>query len=119
MRLAETDTTPTSRYIPAAVRREVWERDGGRCTYRDKNGRRCTARERLEFHHHGTPFARGGRHDLDTVRLACRSHNMLMAEQAYGREKMVQYRRHPPGAGHVSEPLTVSVTGASMTGGFV
>lgn len=25
--LAETDTTPTSRYIPAPVRREVWERD--------------------------------------------------------------------------------------------
>ena len=31
--LAETDTTPMSRHIPAAVRRAVWARDGGRCTW--------------------------------------------------------------------------------------
>jgi len=31
--LAETDTAPSSRHIPAAVRRVVHERDGGRCTY--------------------------------------------------------------------------------------
>jgi hypothetical protein len=29
--LPETDTSPSSRHIPAAVRRAVWERDGGRC----------------------------------------------------------------------------------------
>ena len=33
--LDQTDTTPTSRHIPAAVRRVVHERDGGRCTYVD------------------------------------------------------------------------------------
>jgi len=49
--LAETDTTPSSRRIPAAVRRVVHERDGGRCTYEDKRGRRCTKRHDLEFHH--------------------------------------------------------------------
>ena len=41
-RLAQTDTLPKSRYIPAAVRRFVEKRDGGRCAYRDKHGRRCT-----------------------------------------------------------------------------
>jgi hypothetical protein len=46
--LAETDTTPTSRHVPAAVRRAVWARDGGRCTYVDARGRRCEARVRVE-----------------------------------------------------------------------
>jgi hypothetical protein len=73
--LAETDTAPTSRRIPAAVRRAVYEHDQGRCTYVDARGRRCTARDRLEFHHHGTPFGRGGDHSLANVRLACRTHN--------------------------------------------
>ncbi len=38
--LAETDTTPSSRHIPAAVRCVVHERDMGRCTYKDRYGRR-------------------------------------------------------------------------------
>jgi hypothetical protein len=29
-----------SRYIPVAVKREVWHRDGGRCTFTDSNGAR-------------------------------------------------------------------------------
>ena len=49
--LAETDTTPSTRYLPAALRRAVYERDGGRCRYVDSKGKRCTARRRLEFHH--------------------------------------------------------------------
>ena len=49
--LAETDTTPSSRRIPAAVRRAVHDRDGGRCAYRDRHGRRCAKRHDLEFHH--------------------------------------------------------------------
>ncbi len=56
--LAETDTTPSSRRIPAAVRRVVHERDGGRCTYKDERGRRCSKRHDLEFHHK-KPFGRG------------------------------------------------------------
>ena len=38
--LEETSTKPTSRRIPAAVRRAVHERDEGRCTYVDRLGRR-------------------------------------------------------------------------------
>jgi len=49
--LAETESTPSSRHIPAAVRRLVYERDGGRCAYRDRNWRRCARRDDLEFHH--------------------------------------------------------------------
>ena len=105
--LADTNTAPASRHIPAAVRRAVWERDGGRCTYADARGRRCKARDRLEFHHHGTPFGRGGDHSPKTVRMMCRTHNQLMAEKDFGREKMAQYRRRRPPGGQVSEPVAV------------
>ena len=47
--LAETDTTPSSRHIPAPVRRVVHDRDGGRCAYTDRHGRRCAKRHDLEF----------------------------------------------------------------------
>ena len=104
--LAETDTTPTSRHIPAAVRRTLWERDGGRCTYVDAHGRRCKARERLEFHHHGTPFGRGGDHSPENIQMACRTHNALMAELEYGKEKMARYRRRAS-VGSVSESVAV------------
>ena len=46
----ETDTSPSSRYIPAAVRREVSERDGNQCTFVDARGRRCNERQTLQFH---------------------------------------------------------------------
>ena len=42
--LFDSDTSPSSRHIPAAVRRIVHERDGGRCRYVDGQGQRCTAR---------------------------------------------------------------------------
>lgn len=91
--LAETDTTPASRHVPAPVRRAVWARDGGRCAFVDEEGSRCPARDRLEFHHHGKPYARGGDHSPENVRLMCRTHNALMAEGDYGRTKMECYRR--------------------------
>jgi hypothetical protein len=112
--LAESDTTPRSRHIPAAVRRAVWKRDGGRCIYVDAHGRRCNARERLEFHHDGKPFGRGGDHSLDNVKIACRMHNALMAELEYGRERMARYRRRPSGD-RVSE--AVAAYGAGSTSG--
>ena len=77
---ADTDTRPSSRHIPAAVRRLVHERDGGRCAYRDKHGLRCAKRHDLEFHHKH-PFARGGDHSPANLALMCRAHNALLAEQ--------------------------------------
>ena len=40
-----------TRYVPADVRRAVWQRDGARCTFEDANGRRCMERAGLEVHH--------------------------------------------------------------------
>ena len=100
-RLADTSTAPTSRHIPAAVRRAVYARDGGRCMYRDTRGRRCSARHDLEFHHHGQPFGRGGDHSLGNIRLMCRAHNALLAQQDYGRAKVARHRRTQPAGGRI------------------
>jgi hypothetical protein len=71
------------------VKREVWERDGGRCTFVASDGRRCNCRWKLEFDHIDEtkpPTA-------DNIRLRCRSHNIFHAEQTYGRAYMDLFRR--------------------------
>ena len=94
------ETTPTSRYVPAAVKRVVYERDGGQCTFVDKSGRRCSAREGLEFHH-AWPYGRGSDHSPDIVCLMCRSHNLYLAELEYGEATMARYRKSRKRVGSV------------------
>ena len=76
-----------ARHIPASVKRAVWERDGGRCTFVGDNGHRCEARTRLEWDH-AEPVAQGGRATVQGLRLRCRAHNQLEAERAFGRDFM-------------------------------
>ena len=90
--LSTTDTSPSSRRIPAAVRRAVHERDGGRCRYVDASGRRCEERHHLEYHHIH-PFGLGGDHRPENIRLMCAQHNAYLAEHDYGREAMARFRR--------------------------
>ncbi len=78
--------------ILAEVRRQVWERDGGRCAWTGPDGRRCGSRWKLEVDHVRPP-SRGGTSAPDGLRLACRAHNLLYAEQVYGREFMRKYRK--------------------------
>lgn len=73
---------PTSRHLPAAVRRKVWQRDEGRCAFVGRQGR-CRERAWLEFHH-VTPFARGGRATVDNIELRCRAHNAHEAALVFG-----------------------------------
>jgi len=79
------------RHVPAAIRRAVWERDGGQCTFVGDRGRRCGARARLEFDH-VDPVACGGRATVERMRLRCRGHNQFEAERVYGEEFMRQKR---------------------------
>ncbi len=97
--------TEAARAIPAEVRREVWTRDGGRCAFIAADGRRCNSRWKLELDHI-QPAALGGPSTVDNLRLVCRPHNLLHAEQTYGREHMEHFRREsgesqrlPPSAG--------------------
>jgi 5-methylcytosine-specific restriction endonuclease McrA len=83
-------TLPNSRTVPAPVKRAVWKRDEGRCTFVDEHGRRCKERTRLEFHHR-QPFGKGGDHSVDNLALLCRAHNGYVAELDYGKEKMAKY----------------------------
>jgi hypothetical protein len=76
-----------ARHIAASVKRTVWERDGGRCTFVGESGHRCEARTRLEFDH-VEAVATGGQATVQGLRLRCRAHNQLEAERAFGRDFM-------------------------------
>jgi len=84
--------------IPAEVKRQVWERDQGRCAWIGPDGRRCGSTFMLEFDHI-EPAALGGASTVDNVRVACRPHNWFHAEQTFGRAHMARFRREEPRAG--------------------
>jgi hypothetical protein len=73
---------PGSRHIPAAVRREIWKRDGGQCAFVGAAGR-CTERGFLEYHH-VQPYAAGGVATVENIQIRCRAHNRHEAEQFFG-----------------------------------
>ena len=113
--LKDTDPSPSSRYIPAAVRRAVSERDGNQCTFVDAQDRRCKERQALQFHHHD-PYARGGDHSPENIQLMCAPHNRYLAECEYGKDVMERYRRS---SGLVREPDPVySLTFQPVQGYF-
>jgi 5-methylcytosine-specific restriction endonuclease McrA len=93
---------PGSRYVPAAVRHEVWTRDGGQCAFVGITGRRCTSRHQLELHH-VDPFARGGRPITANLTLRCRAHNRHEAEQDFGLE-------------HIARKVAARYIGEGVTG---
>ena len=76
-----------SRHVPAEVRRAVWKRDQGQCTFVSETGRRCEARRGLQFDH-AQEFARGGEATVDSMRLRCWAHNQYQAERTFGSEFM-------------------------------
>lgn len=72
----------TGRHVAAAVKREVWARDGGQCAFVGAAGR-CTERGFLEYHH-VIPFADGGETDVSNLQLRCRAHNAFEEQQWSG-----------------------------------
>ncbi|MGH9460064.1 MAG: HNH endonuclease, partial [Vicinamibacteria bacterium] len=89
--LKQADTSPSSRYIPAPVKRAVRDRDRGQCAYVGADRRRCTERDRLEFHHR-EPFGRGGDHSPENLQLMCRTHNSYFAERDYGKDVIERFK---------------------------
>jgi 5-methylcytosine-specific restriction endonuclease McrA len=71
-----------TRHIPAAVKREVWRRDQGRCAF-ISGTRRCTETAFLEFHH-VVPYADGGAATVRNIELRCRAHNQYEAVLLFG-----------------------------------
>ena len=78
---------PPSRHIPAAVARQVYVRDAGRCSFISKDGRRCNCRVFLEIDH-VLPFAAGGAAAVENLRLRCRAHNDWHALRYFGRARV-------------------------------
>jgi 5-methylcytosine-specific restriction endonuclease McrA len=76
-----------ARYVPSEIRRTVWLRDGGQCTFVSEKGQRCGSRSCLEFDHIEA-VARGGQTTASQMRLRCRAHNQYEAERTFGAEFM-------------------------------
>ncbi|MGK5083043.1 HNH endonuclease signature motif containing protein [Bdellovibrionota bacterium FG-1] len=73
--------TQRSRTIPAEVKRQVFARDGGCCTYQDQStGKRCGSRFAIEYDHI-QPFAWGGETIAKNLRIRCRFHNSYTAKK--------------------------------------
>ncbi len=92
-----------SRYIARPVKRAVAARDDGRCTFVGAEGRRCTERVFLDFHH-GVSYAKGGPTTVENISQRCWRHNQYDADLVFGRHRR---RGGPPrnegSASHASE----------------
>jgi len=75
-----------SRYIPVQVKKEVWSRDEGRCTFVNIEERRCDERLYLHFDHI-RPFSLDGKTTTSNLRLLCATHNLWRAEQMFNDQK--------------------------------
>jgi hypothetical protein len=92
-------TKAGSRHVPAGVERNAWQREGGQCGYVSKDGRRCTERSFLEFHHANEPYALGGEATVENISLRCRAHNVYEAELIFGPYDPSRVRETPAAYG--------------------
>jgi hypothetical protein len=103
-----------TRHIPRAVKRAVWQRDGGQCAFVSAN-RRCEERTFLEFHHI-RPYAKQGPATIANISMRCRRHNQYEAQLIFGPLGASVVRDAP--AEVLNSPgchgLTQSGTGASV-----
>ena len=84
-------STAPARYVQVSLKREVWKRDQGRCTYVSPvSGKQCGSKYGLQYDHI-VPYAKGGLTELRNLRLRCRAHNQLHAVQSFGVPKMARY----------------------------
>lgn len=90
---AESKSEKPSRYVSAALKREVWQRDHGQCTYQSAAGKKCSSRYALEIDHI-VPLALGGKTESSNLRLLCRGHNQQQAFQKLGDQAMLPFMRH-------------------------
>ncbi len=79
--------------LKPSTRNAVLRKSGGQCEYREsKMGHRCANRHFLDIDHI-QPRALGGTNHPDNLRVLCRTHNLLVAERVFGREKIQAFRR--------------------------
>lgn len=89
--VSTTAPSARSRNIPVEMRRQVWGRDEGQCTFvHEATKRRCSSTYALEIDHI-VPFAMGGEHAAFNLRLRCPAHNQWHAVKSFGAKKMKRY----------------------------
>ena len=76
-----------NRYIPSAVRHAVYMRDQGIC-------QNCGSTRAMEMDHI-KPYALGGEHSLENLRLLCRSCNQRSAIDTFGFKRMTKFLKSP------------------------
>jgi len=108
--LAKTDT----RYVPKAVKQQVWKRDRGRCTFVGSNDRRCNSDYNLQLDHYPVPHARGGPSTVSNLRLLCAKHNRYTAEKVYGERAIKKHYIKEARAVYLIRDLRVVPWGACM-----
>lgn len=84
-RKSEHTQDPTSAYISAELRRQVFVRDQYRCVWPLANGGLCESTHCLEPDHI-LAHAKSGRTELSNLRLLCRAHNQQAARETFGEE---------------------------------
>ena len=89
---------PRARRPSAAVRRMVWERDGGRCKYISPDGHRCEETRRIEPHHLDPWVLTGDVGSPDGYELRCQRHNDYEGRLYFGKRRR--------GRGEVREQAT-------------
>jgi len=80
----------TSRYIPKALKKSIFERAHGQCEYQTQEGKKCSCRIYLQVDHI-VPLGLGGTTSADNLRVLCQAHNQWAALQSFGPRKMDKY----------------------------
>ena len=115
----DTSRQPEARSaISRAVRREVFARDGETCTFLDAEGHRCPSRSRLELDHVESR-ALGGPDEATNLRVRCRAHNRLHAEEVFGREhvaRAVDFRQRKARRVICAEPPPAAARDVALRG---
>ena len=78
-----------NRAIPSYLRKHIWERDEGQCTYvYPETKRKCSSKHLLQVDHI-KPFSLGGKSEASNLRLLCAGHNQFRSEKTF--EKRINY----------------------------
>ena len=81
---AERSNRELSRYVPAKIRHRIYAPlTEARCSFVGANGRRCSATHGLHIDHI-KPYALGGSHSPENLRLMCPAHNRHIAPARTG-----------------------------------
>ena len=81
---AQNKLKKNNRLIPQKIRQYIWKRDQGECSYVcPKTRNKCHSKHLLQIDHI-QPFALGGSHHPENLRLLCARHNQHRSQKTFG-----------------------------------